>query len=556
MATTLSAADFKKKYGQQAADQFQVGQTISADQFQQLSGKNTPPQGSSNGLSNFADKATKIADMTVGGGQLMRGTGIGLSAFTKTGKASSEAQQNLLDQTNKLVQSAAKLPKDNPRKKQLLDLAQKNYQQLGLDAQQFLDDSPTAKQVLGSALQLGVSAVGAKAPVGGSLKAKVGLAGLQGLGSGAAIGYGNSSSPGLGITGQDAGTIGRTAALTGVTSAGMTGLLGLAGKGIGQLTNRAPKKLYDISLPLRATEEEKILYGRMNNPSETLLKEGVTGNRAQVFQKSGEKVNSLGAQLRALLKSQSQEPNLDAINAVQATANVNTPEGLAALEKVGKKFVTGGKLDVSQHAPILEDLLNSNKAYLKPDVQSALIAGTSGKVTPSQANTIREYLGSLIPQGKWNAGSIQESAKMDALKGIYGDLRGQIGPKGSEADTLLKQIQAYLVTRNNTGKTLAREGSSSVPLTRLLSIGGNVGLGGGAFVAEETGHKNTAKALLGGLALKTVMTNPAIATRLAQLLSKTGGALNNVDASTKTQATKQLLKILQSNLLGHALSKK
>lgn len=554
MATTLSSEEFKKKYGQAAVDQFQVGQTISADQFQQLSGQPTQPsQPGTNKASTFSEKAAKVADMTVGGGQLARGTGIGISAYTKTGKESSAAQENLLQQTQKLVQSALKMPKDDPRRTVRLQMAQKNYQQLGMDAQQFIDESPTQKEMLGSALQLANTAVGAKLPVGKTLKAKTALAGLQGLGSGAAIGYGNSSSPGFGVNGEDLKKIGTTAALTGVTSAGITGLLGLGGKAIGQLTKKAPGKLYDSSLPLRSTEEEKILYGRMNNPSQTLLDDGVSGNRQQIFQKSGEKVNTLSAKLRALLKSQSQEPDLDVINKVQATADVNTPEGLAQLEKVGKQFVTKGKLDVSKHAPILEDLLNSNKAYLTPDVQSALVAGTSGKVSPEQANIIREYIGSVIPQGKWNAGSIQESAKIGALKGIYGDLRGQIAPKGSEADSLLKQVQAYLVTRNNTGKTLAREGSSSIPLTRLLSIGGNVGLGGGALIADETGHKGTRNALLGTLALKEITTNPAIATRLAQFLSKSGNLLGKMDSSSKAQITRQVLKILQGNVLGQGM---
>lgn len=146
------------------------------------------------------------------------GTGLGVTLNSALGGSGSpedllRLSQQHTEQTQKLVQ-ALKDPNITPDARQHLLAALKGNTDY---AQQAYDDVSTAgitdKQVLGSAAQtaLDVGTAGLGAGVGETALARIGSAagkfGALGVAQGAANAYGNSTEPGFGINGTDAGNI-------------------------------------------------------------------------------------------------------------------------------------------------------------------------------------------------------------------------------------------------------------------------------------------------------------------------------------------------------------
>ena len=171
--------------------------------LQHLGGQST----SQPAASKVSNTLASIMDNTVGGGTWAKTLGTLAAGNTKSGKDAQASQANLQAMQQKLLQAAQGMQPNDPRRVQLLQQIQNNSRILGDNADQTLQDLPTAKKFLASGAQLALSAatmgapsgaagdsfqlaskaapsVGAvAAPIAQSLRSRVLQSGLQGLAS-------------------------------------------------------------------------------------------------------------------------------------------------------------------------------------------------------------------------------------------------------------------------------------------------------------------------------------------------------------------------------------
>jgi hypothetical protein len=432
------------------------------------------------------------------------GRGIGQTVFNMTGGADkvTDSMNTLLSLNQRLIQKARSLPEGEPRRERIMSIVRENINfAKGVDFNDLFTGGVTGKEIVGSALQTatamtlggrlaGKTAAGvainpftyAKELAKPSLKRSVleNVIQASGFRAGHGIEMGEKASK----------TAGGTAGAAGIAAA-ITSLFGLGGKIAGKALQKIPRGLVERSIKLPLREQEKIIAGKTTPVTDTIVKEGIAGGWEKFRQRAISEINKTETAIESAIKS----------------------------EKLGSKPF----IDLSDYADILSDIEETRKLSLSTGemtkMKDILSAAKLRPLNAEQALSLRRFIDKIQPKGAFNLDPTT-SDKVLAHKFIIDKIREALR-KIPEIQDQLDRQSVFIRIRDAATTNLAK-GSNLGSAIDLLLAGGAVT--GGAF-AGPLG----AAVPLGVLGTRIATRSPAVATRLAKLLSRTGSALSQAD---------------------------
>lgn len=371
------------------------------------------------------------------------GRGLGRAVFNATGgmKGVEKSQDGLLKLQNQLIQRFQST--DDPKRKARLrsaiegnmkTLGQTNFQDLatgGLTNRQFLT---SAGNVALNVALAGTPLKGAKGVKSFSMARKVAQLPLRSRMLQAGVtGGGLTASKTLSKEGATAKDAALSFLTGGVTSAGLVGLLGLAGKAFSKLTNKTPEGVYKLSTRLpRKTD------------ASGLVEKGITGDRPQLIEKAYKDV----ARLDNLIK---QSPDL----------NQKIPVSeIMRYEPLKKIVSSAGKVGYGDTADdVIKRILNAKE------------------ITLGEALELKKAIDAITPKTLLE-GNATTSTQAKVSNAIADALRSIVHKKSPEIGKLLTEQRAPLELIEQMNKQMNRPayfGGSILEFIRSLGLTPSVG---------------------------------------------------------------------------------
>lgn len=319
---------------------------------------------------------------------------------------------------------------------------------------------PTAKQLAGDVLQVGAT-IGT-AGIGGA-GVGLGKTALQIGGSGAVAGFGKGFSEDKNLTDSL-----KEAFVTGITSAGTVGVLGLAGKGISKIAQKAPERLYNDALGIT---QKVIQAGK--SPSKKMIDEGVFGSLGSIWKQSKTAITELDNVIDKKL--------VNSKGIIESKKIINT-----AKESLYSKFSSSyGKKeidDVISKLPI-SDLTNKKS------------------LTLVEANNLRKQLDKILGESFFL--SDKQAPLIKEATGILSGLLRNNVKKLSGTETEFSKLASYIRADKVVSRAIAITDKSFKLGLRDLLFGGLGGTVGGI------------PGIVGGVVAKKALESPYIKTGTA-----------------------------------------
>lgn len=440
--------------------------------------------------------AKKIGDF-LGISAPAEAAGYGLAVNSKDYKGMENSHQNLLEMADRTLQRARQLPKDDPRRKQLMDQSRDAYQSVGQDATAIVDQAPTTRQVIGGLVNTAGLLAGAGVLSGaaktGHLAAKaipitLRRAALQAGAEGALTAGGSKYAKG-----GSAGDVAKSALTGAGVAAGTVGLLGLLARAFTHTAKRVPEALYKTSTRLPHEAD-----------AEYLIRQNVVGSRPAMRQKAGALLQQLEGQLEAMPAMRTGAASIDDIMSDAGVQKIldqadRLGEGdriREAIRKVLPKTPDVVAEVVPSNLKVLEDRINelSVKSGLSAAEQQELRS-----ITEKYVNSTRRFpLLEALKQKR----AIDETT----APGVFADRSSSLVAKGENAvaDALRRAMSA---NAPESRAILAKE----QPLAQLLN----------ELRVYEQAKTGQFPGSLGNLFQRT-LGQPALATRAAREMYRFG----------------------------------
>ena len=433
----MTRAEYEKKYGQPPIVSATPIKMTRSEYNQKYGVKQEPKVG---GAESFL---SGVANIT-GGGKLTK------AAAELFGGDTTESTISSALSSGSLVDQAKKLPQGDPRRRQLLEQANKQAGQALAQGQQRLTDLPTEKEVIGDSVQLattlaslGVGSSVAKTVAGRLIGTGGKFGGLAAI-SGGAEAFGQDKNP-LEIlkSSLTSGAIGFGFGTAGQAASELIGLLS---------SPRVTETLYNKALGISKKTIEK---GK--SPAKMFLEEGISGTKQGILKKSNTIADESKKVVESILEtSKRTHSSKQIIKQIEAELQAKFQNSLSADE-----------------IKAIVDNLPLNKLR------------TSPKITDKILNALRSELdNNFLGDAKWLNSSTAERTL--ALKTATNVMRGIV----QTADDRLPGVFERWAKAITASRALRSELAKPHVLSNMLELMISAGFGGITGGLSVEGIKN------------------------------------------------------------------
>jgi hypothetical protein len=433
---------------------------------EQIASGDTKKKGLIRGAANF-----------LGMEEFGKGIGTTLANLSGSTKGLEEAQNRGMGIADTLFQTIKKnkaMGKDTSRLEKALQQQNLVLRQGAKDIGDIGTAGLSNRQVLGSAALTGLNLAGGSFKAGSGFVQGAKYGAIQGTAFGAAQGLKDKE---LGVG---------TGAITGAVTGGVVGgVLGAIAKGLGNLKSGETSEYFAQKI-LKQTPKERAreAAGKAPNLASQFVKDGLTGSRERIVEKSAEKLAGLEKQIN---------------EAVQRNKNtyIDTVKLVRSVDRLAErnKDVFGQK-GVEQINEYKKFLLSKGDKIALPDAHK--FVKNIYRVLGDTA-----YAKDTLPVPK------------DMLKTIAGAARAEIGKASKPLDALIKQQQKYIRYIDTLERTIFRNNRNNM-----------IGLSDSILAAGGIGAGEPITGLTAGLT-KRALEAPQIQSRLMNAATAVGQRLPN-----------------------------
>lgn len=292
---------------------------------------------------------------------------------------------------------------------------------------------------------------------------------------------------------------------SGLTGVALGGTVGLAGKGITNLVNKAPEALTNNALKI--TQKIKIAG---KSPSKFLLDKGVWGN--------------LGTYYKAAQNGMDETEKI-------ISSKVSKMAGGITYGEIKKIAIN------NLQSSLGKELFNTKQISQMIDSVPVESLKTKGIINWTQLNNVRGQLGNLIGDSKWAMGNPSEKVK--AAQAVYRAMASTL-QKYTNTTAEFAEKTKWVQTMSAVKRAI-NLADSKFGLGLYDILGGITGATIGGFQGQSTGERitNAIKYGTGAIVAERVAQSPALKTAVANLINKVGKlSTDSVGRISKTAVIK------------------